>query len=207
MTGPALWLVRHGETQWSLSGQHTSRTDLPLTEQGRQEALSVRDMLAGRGFDLVFSSPMQRARMTAQLAGFEAEVDPDLSEWDYGDLEGLTTTQVRERHPGWTVWKGPWPGGEDDISVASRADRFLERVRALGPGRSALVFAHGHILRVLTARWTGCPPAYGRLFSLGTATVSVLGWEHGEPAVDHWNVPPGFPPGQAETVPASGTGV
>jgi broad specificity phosphatase PhoE len=192
LSGPRLWLVRHGETIWSASGQHTSRTDLPLTALGEQEAVALKPLLERQHFDIVASSPMQRAVRTAELAGFQPTVDEDLEEWDYGDLEGLTTDQIRGRYPGWTIWDGPWPGGEEPAQVAARADRALEAVQALAPGAEALFFAHGHILRALAARWLGRPATDGCLFILGTATVSVLGWEHGTPAVDHWNVPPDF---------------
>jgi probable phosphoglycerate mutase len=130
---------------------------------------------------------------TAQLAGFEPAVDENLVEWDYGELEGLTTEQIRGRFPGWTIWEGPWPGGEQPEQVAARAQKVAERARALPSGSKALVFAHAHVLRVLAACWLGQPATDGRFLSLGTATVSVLGWEHGQPAVEHWNVPSGFP--------------
>ena len=135
------------------------------------------------------SSPRQRALRTAELAGFRPEIDGDLAEWDYGELEGLTIDQIRARYPGWTIWAGPWPGGEQPAQVAARADRVVERALGLPAGARALVFAHGHILRVLAARWLGLPGTEGRLFALGTATVSELGWEHGQPAVQRWNMP------------------
>lgn len=193
MSGPRLWAVRHGETQWSASGQHTSRTELALTDAGEREALALKPLLAGQKFEMVESSPRQRAVRTAELAGFDPVIDADLAEWDYGELEGLTTEQVRARYPGWSIWDGPWPGGEQPQQVEARADRVVERALALPASAAGLVFAHGHILRVLAARWLRRPVTEGRLFSLGTATVSVLGWEHGDPAVDHWNIPPGFP--------------
>jgi broad specificity phosphatase PhoE len=200
MSGPRLWAVRHGETEWSANGQHTSRTDLPLTQLGEQEALALKRLLAGHKFDLVSSSPLQRAVCTAELAGFEPSLDEDLEEWDYGELEGLTTDQVRARYPDWSIWDGPWPGGERPEQVAARADRVVGRVLALPPGAEALVFAHGHILRALAARWLRRPVTDGRQFVLGTATVSVLGWEHGAPAIHHWNVPEWFPaPGRELT--------
>jgi broad specificity phosphatase PhoE len=192
MTGPKLWIVRHGETEWSARGQHTSRTDLPLTEGGEREAKALKPLLTGRQFDIVRSSPRQRAVRTAELAGFEPALDNDLEEWDYGELEGLTTDEICARYPGWSIWDGPWPGGERPEQVAARADRVLERVLALPAVAEALVFSHGHMLRALSARWLGRPATDGRLFALGTATVGVLGWEHGAPAIDHWNVPPGF---------------
>ncbi|HET9058555.1 MAG TPA: histidine phosphatase family protein [Acidimicrobiales bacterium] len=190
MNGPDVWLVRHGQTEWSVTGQHTGRTDLPLTEVGVQEAQAVAQVLSGLDFSLVLSSPRQRARVTAEIAGFEPEVDEDLAEWDYGDLEGLTTAQICDRFPGWTIWQGPWPGGEDAQAVTLRCDRVIDKMRRAPEGQRALVFAHGHILRALAARWVGCPVSHGRLFGLSTATVSVLGWEHAGPAVRHWNVPP-----------------
>jgi len=193
MSGPTLWAVRHGETAWSASGQHTSRTDLPLTAAGESEALAVKPLLAGRHFDLVESSPLQRAVRTAELAGFTPTTDDDLEEWDYGDFEGLTTPQIRADYPDWTIWDGPWPHGEQPSQVAVRADRVVRRVLALPSGATALLFAHGHILRALAARWLQRPVTDGRLFALGTATVSVLGWEHGAPVISHWDIPPGFP--------------
>jgi broad specificity phosphatase PhoE len=184
-----MWLVRHGETEWSASGQHTSRTDLPLTKAGDSEAVALAPLLRQQRFALVESSPMERARRTAELAGFDPVEDADLMEWDYGDLEGLTTSQVRERYPGWTIWEGPWPGGEKPQQVGARATRVVDRVRALADGSDALVFSHGHILRVVAATWLGRPPEDGCMLELGTATVSVLGWEHGWPAVHRWNLP------------------
>lgn len=189
--GPRLWVVRHGETEWSASGRHTSRTDLPLTASGEKEALALSHLLAGKNFALVEASPMKRARQTAELAGFEPLEDPDLSEWDYGELEGLTTEQVRERWPGWTIWEGPWPGGERPEQVGARAARAVSRVLCLPEGSHALFFSHGHILRVIAATWLRRPPTDGCMFVLGTGTVSVLGWEHGQPAVEHWAAPPG----------------
>jgi probable phosphoglycerate mutase len=173
-----------------LSGRHTSRTDLPLTEEGEREALALKGTLGPVRFALVLASPRQRALTTARLAGFDPEVDADLAEWDYGSLEGLTTQQIRADYPGWSIWRGPWPGGETDVEVCTRVDRVVARARDLPDGAKALVFAHGHVLRALTARWLQLPVTEGRLFILRTATVGVLGWEHGAPAVDRWNVPP-----------------
>ena len=181
--------MRHGETEWSASGQHTSRTDLPLTPVGEQQARSLSAALADHRFQLVLSSPRRRARRTAELAGFQPEIDQDLAEWDYGDLEGLTIDQIRARYPGWTIWTGPWPGGEQPSEVAARADRVVGRALGLAHGARALVFAHGHFLRALAARWLGLAATDGRLFSLGTATMSELGWEHGQPDIEHWNMP------------------
>lgn len=191
MSRVELWLVRHGETEWSATGQHTSRTDLPLTEAGRHEAEALKALLAAQHFDLVLSSPRKRAFTTAQLAGFSPEVDGDLAEWDYGDLEGLTTDEIRAKYPGWDIWHGPWPGGERDDQVVARADRVVARAQTLADGARALVFAHGHILRVVAARWLRLEAQAGRLFILRTATVGVLSWEHGKPALDRWNVSPG----------------
>ncbi len=187
---PVLWLARHGETEWSASGRHTGRTDLPLTPNGEHEAFAIRQLVAAEPFELVESSPRLRALRTAELAGFKPEVNDDLVEWDYGHFEGLTTDQIRVSHPGWTVWDGPWPGGETPDQVAERADRVLKRVLALPPGSAALLFSHQHFLRVLTARWLRQPPSMGRLFALVTGTVSVLGWERDSPVVKHWSVPP-----------------
>jgi broad specificity phosphatase PhoE len=198
MTGPVLWLVRHGETEWSASGKHTSRTDLPLTAGGEQEAVSLKHLLGEPRFGLVEASPRQRAFRTAQLAGFDPVIDDDLVEWDYGDFEGLTTDEIRVSHPGWTVWDGPWREGETLEHVAQRADRVVEKVLALPAGSTALLFSHQHFLRVLTARWLRQPPMLGRLFALLTGTVSVLGWEHSSPVVKHWCVP-------AQSAPAIGT--
>lgn len=183
---PELWLVRHGPTEWSRAGRHTSVTDLPLLPGAEQEARDLADRLGRTDFGLVLTSPRLRARRTAELAGYpEAEVDDDLAEWAYGDYEGLTTPQIREQVPGWTVWTHPSPGGEGAADVAARLDRVLERAAAsAGP---VLVFAHGHSLRVLTARWLGLAAEDGRLFRLDTATVSVLGHERETPVVLRWN--------------------
>ena len=181
-----LWLVRHGETEWSRDGRHTSVTDLPLTESGVVVAKTLAERLDGLEFGLVLTSPRQRARRTAELAGFAgARPEPDLVEWDYGDYEGLTTEQIRESVPGWTVWTHPCPGGESAEQVAARLDRVVAEVRAYD-GR-ALVFGHGHALRALAARWVGQPASDGRLFRLDTATVSTLGYERETPVVLRWN--------------------
>lgn len=179
-------LVRHGATEWSVSGQHTSTTDLPLLPEGEAAARAVAQRLAGSTFAEVLTSPLRRARHTAELAGYpDAEVCPDLVEWAYGDYEGRTTAEIREHDPGWTVWSHPSPGGESAAQVAARCDRVVERVRAAsGP---VLVFAHGHVLRVLTARWLGLAPTEGRLFRLDTSTVSVLGHERETPVLLRWN--------------------
>lgn len=180
-------LLRHGETEWSATGRHTGTTDVPLTAAGREQARAVAPLLAGRDFVLVLTSPLGRAAETARLAGLDAEVDPDLCEWDYGDVDGVTTAEMRAERPGWTVWDGPVPGGEQVDEVGRRADRLVERCRAAG-GDVALV-GHGHHLRVLAARWVGLPAVAGRLLALSTATVSVLGWEREQPVLRRWNVP------------------
>lgn len=181
-----LWVIRHGETAWSASGQHTSTTDLPLTPHGEQVAAGLRDRLAGVEFDLVLTSPLQRARHTAALAGFpDATVDHDLAEWRYGEYEGLTIAQIRERAPGWTIWNAPTPGGETQAEIGERMDRVVEKVR--DDGGRVLAFSHGHASRVLTVRWLGLGVPEGGIFSLDTATVSVLGYEHDSPSVHRWN--------------------
>ena len=181
-----LWLVRHGETEWSASGRHTSRTDLDLTDAGVEAARSVADKLRGTSFARVLSSPLLRARRTAELAGAGSpELVEDLHEWDYGDDEGLTTAQIRESRPGWTVWRDGPQGGETCAEVGARADWVVELVRAVdGP---VLAFSHGHFSRVLGARWLGLEVTEGAHLALSTASVSVLGWERDTPAVLHWN--------------------
>jgi len=192
-----LILLRHGETEWSRSGKHTGRTDVPLTPRGEQAAVAMAPILARRHFVAVFTSPAQRAARTAELAGLSnATLDPDLWEWDYGGYEGLTTPQIRQTRPGWYLWRdGVIPGdaehpGETLEQVGQRADRVLARVApVLAEGDVALV-GHGHALRVLTARYLGLEPADGRLLRLDTGTISTLGTEHAEPALLSWNVPP-----------------
>jgi broad specificity phosphatase PhoE len=180
-------LVRHGATEWSANGRHTSRTDLPLTEEGLQEAAHLRSRLADREFALVLTSPMQRARHTAELCGLasESEIDENLCEWDYGDYEGVTTKEIRETHPQWTVWSGPIPNGETPEQVAARADAVLERA-ASATGDVAL-FSHGHFLRVLVARWLGLEAVDGRLFAMRTATLSALGYEREQRVLNDLN--------------------
>lgn len=181
-----LWVVRHGPTEWSRDHRHTSVTDLPLLPEGEQAARGLESRLAGVDFALVLTSPRLRARRTAELAGFpDAEVDDDLAEWAYGDYEGITSEEIREQVPGWTVWTHPSPGGETADQVAGRLDRVVGRARQTdGP---VLVFGHGHALRVLAARWLGLDAADGRHFSLDTATVSVLGYERESSVVQRWN--------------------
>jgi probable phosphoglycerate mutase len=186
MAADEVWLVRHGETEWSRDGRHTSTTDLPLTAEGERVATSLRDRLDDDRFVLVLTSPRRRARDTARLAGHpEADVDDDLAEWDYGDLEGETTEEVRETYPDWTIWTGPVPGGETADQVAARLDRVVARCRE-ADGR-VLVFGHGHALRALAARWLDLPVVDGRHLRLDTATVSVLGFERETPVVLRWN--------------------
>jgi probable phosphoglycerate mutase len=181
-----VWVVRHGETEWSKAGRHTSSTDLPLTSEGERVAKLLHERLAGSSFDLVLTSPMQRARVTAGLAGFaDAEVDDDLVEWAYGDYEGRTSAEIRGDVPGWTIWTHEAPGGETPAQVSERLDRVVARLREV-PDR-ALVFGHGHALRALTARWLGLPVTDGRLFRLDTATLSRLGYERENPVILAWN--------------------
>jgi probable phosphoglycerate mutase len=181
-----LTLVRHGETPWSRSGRHTGLSDLGLTALGRQQAEALAARLRGRRFALVLTSPLRRARETARLAGFpEAEPCQDLVEWNYGRYEGLTTAQIQARAPGWTLWRDGVPDGETIEQVARRVDRVVARVR--GAEGDALVFAHGHVLRILAARWLGQPPRDGRLLKLDAASLSELGYEHDWPALDFWN--------------------
>ena len=181
-----LWLVRHGETEWSRDHRHTSFTDLPLTEIGVDVAKTLGQRLAGTAFDLVLTSPRERARRTAELAGFaDAETDEDLVEWGYGDYEGITTDQIRQTVPGWTVWTHASPGGETAGEVGQRLDRVLARVRQRHS--RVLVFGHGHALRALAARWIGQPVAEGRFFRLDTATICTLGYERETPVILRWN--------------------
>ncbi len=184
-----LWLVRHGETEWSKSGQHTGTTDLPLTAEGETAAVKLVPALEGIDFEQVLTSPLQRAVRTAELAGFpHAEVDADLVEWAYGDYEGLTTVEIRETVPDWTVWTHPSPGGETAEQVSERLDRVIARARAV-EGKT-LVFAHGHSLRALAVRWLGLDISEGQRFVLDTSTVSVLGVDRGTQVVRSWNVEP-----------------
>jgi len=182
-----LWLIRHGETEWSLSGAHTGRTDLPLTDAGRARALALKHHLAGRPFALVLSSPLQRALETCRIAGYgdTAQLEPNLREWDYGAYEGRTTADIRRETPDWDLWTTGVPGGETIEQVAARAQLVIERAAARS-GDAAL-FAHAHILRILTACWLGLAPSAGRLFALDTATVSVLGYERESRVIRHWN--------------------
>jgi broad specificity phosphatase PhoE len=182
-------LVRHGETEWSASGRHTGRTDIPLTEVGERKARGLSERFKGMTFDRAFTSPLQRAARTCALAGFgdRAVDDPDLLEWNYGDYEGRTSKEILSERPGWLLFRDGCPNGEQPADVGQRADRLIARLRATDD--RAILFSSGHILRVLAARWLGLPPSGGRLFMLGTASVSILGYEHdkGEPAVSLWN--------------------
>ncbi len=184
-----LWLIRHGETEWSRSGAHTGRTDLPLTEEGKRRAAQIGSLLGGRPFSLVLSSPLARARETCRIAGYlnTAQLEPGLCEWDYGAYEGRTTPDIQRERPGWSLWKDDVPGGETIEQVAARATLVIARAEAAG-GAVAL-FAHGHILRVLAACWLGLPPSAGRLFALATASLSILGREHETRVLTLWNRP------------------
>jgi probable phosphoglycerate mutase len=182
-------LARHGETEWSRSLRHTGKTDLPLTEEGRHQASALGLRLKGWRFSLVLTSPLQRALETCRLAGYgeQARVRPDLVEWDYGRYEGLTTRQIQEIQPDWSLWRDGCPGGEQAADVGRRTDRVIAEVR--GVDGDVLIFAHGHVLRVLTARWLGEPPEGGRHYALQTATLSVLSYEHTDPVIRLWNLP------------------
>jgi len=186
-----LWLVRHGETEWSLDGRHTSWTEIPLTEHGRQRAQELREFLAGQKFAAVFVSPRQRARETCEIAGYGdvAVVDDDLQEWNYGESEGKTTQQMRAIHgPQWSVWTDPIIGGESVERVGERADAMIARsLTAVPSGGAVALFAHAHILRILAARWIGLPAVGGKLFGLGTGSVSVLGFERETRVITKWN--------------------
>jgi len=188
-TGPRLWLLRHAETEWSRSGRHTGRIDIPLTDRGLDVAHRLGDHLRGRRFALVLSSPLSRARETAQLAGLKDEqIRDDLLEWDYGDYEGLTTKQIREQRPDWFLWRDGAPGGEQPADVAARCDRVIEE--AAGAGGDVAVAAHGHVLRVLAARWVGEEAAFGSRLHLHTGALSVLGMERETRVLLLWNATP-----------------
>ena len=186
---PAIYLARHGETAWSLSGQHTGVTDLPLTPRGEQNARSLAGRLRGVKFAKVFTSPLQRARRTCELAGFGpvAKIDPDLVEWNYGEYEGITTDEILAQRPGWQLFRDGCPGGESPAQIGARADRVVARLRAISG--DVLLFSSGHFLRVLTARWLGLEPGAGRYFVLSTASLSSLGYEHdaSESVIRLWN--------------------
>jgi probable phosphoglycerate mutase len=188
-TLPTVHLARHGETEWSLSGQHTGLTDLPLTIRGEANARNLGRLIAGMAFAQVWTSPLMRASRTCELAGYgqHAIVDRDLVEWNYGDYEGKTTAEIRQTRPDWQLFRDGCPGGESPSDVGARADRVISRLRAVG--QPVLLFSSGHFIRVLTARWLGLEPIAGRYFLLSTATLSILGYEHklNEPVIRLWN--------------------
>ena len=187
---PEIYLIRHGETEWSLNGRHTGLTDIPLTEHGRQQARLLKQELGTRKFERVLTSPLRRARETCELAGLaeRAEIDPDLTEWNYGDYEGLMSEQIHATRTAWTIFNDGGPGGETPEQVGVRVDRVIAKVRAVGS--DAVLFAHGHVLRVLAARWLGLAPRAGAHFLLDTATLCVLNSDRGVAALKRWNVAP-----------------
>jgi broad specificity phosphatase PhoE len=191
MAAPAqqVFIVRHGETEWSLSGQHTGTTDIPLTEHGRQVARLLRPILAKESFALALTSPLQRAQETCRLTGFGdvATVEPDLVEWNYGRYEGLTPAQIHATAPGWLIFRDGCPGGEQPDEIGARVDRVIAKVRAV-EGNVAL-FAHGHVFRVLAVRWLGLPASAGQHFLLDTATMTILSYYRSIPAIKQWNAP------------------
>jgi len=187
---PQIWLARHGETEWSRTKRHTGRTDIELTEKGREEARGLRGPLAGHDFARVLTSPLKRAAETCELAGLGdgAEHSDALMEWDYGDYEGLTTAEIRERRPEWVLWRDGCPEGESAAEVAARLDPLVSELRE--SDADTALFAHGHVLRVLAARWLGLGPESGALFVLETGTISTLGWERETAVISRWNVAP-----------------
>ena len=187
-----VYIVRHGETEWSLSGQHTGTTDIPLTEHGRQVARLLRPILGKESFRLTLTSPLQRARETCLLAGFEetANSEPDLVEWNYGRYEGLTPDQIHATAPRWQIFRDGCPGGEQPGEIGARVDRVIAKVRAVEG--HVVLFAHGHVLRVFAARWLGLPPSAGQHFLLGTATSNILSYYRDVPAIKRWNAPVQF---------------
>jgi broad specificity phosphatase PhoE len=186
---PVVYLARHGETAWSLSGQHTGLTDLPLTDRGERNARKLGEQLQGRSFASVLTSPLRRASRTCELAGFgaQADIDRDLLEWNYGEYEGLRTAEIHAKRPDWQLFRDGCPGGESPGEVGARADRVVTRVRAVDG--DVLIFSSGHFLRALTARWLGLEPRDGRFFLLSTASLSTLGYEHdlSQPVIQLWN--------------------
>lgn len=184
-----IYLIRHGETEWAKSGQHTGRTDIPLTDAGREQAGFLLPIFDDVKFARIFSSPLQRALETAKLAGLDSrvELEKELLEWDYGDYEGLTTKQIRERAPAWSIWTHPCPNGETIEQISQRADRVVAMLRSI-EGNVA-IFSHGHFLRVLVSRWIGLSADHGSRFLLGTSTLSILGYENELPAIKTWNGP------------------
>jgi broad specificity phosphatase PhoE len=193
VTSAQIVLARHGSTEWTVSRRHTGRSDIPLTEDGRRQAALLRGALQGRSFRAVLTSPLRRALETCQLAGLgdSAERRDDLMEWDYGAYDGRTTADIRKERPGWLLWRDGCPGGESAADVGARADRVVEELRELDG--DVAIFAHGHLLRVLAARWVGLPPESGALLALGTGTLSVLGWEREIAVVSLWNAPAAAP--------------
>jgi broad specificity phosphatase PhoE len=196
MLNHSIFLVRHGETEWSLSGQHTSKTDLPLTSVGENQARALRSALEGKIFAAVLVSPRARAQQTAELAGLgsQMEVCDDLAEFDYGDYEGLTTVEIRKHHPDWSVWTHACPNGENLNEVAERCKRIIRRLDELSSKdpevRDVALFAHGHLLRILAATWIEQPPQFGRNLMLDPASISALGYEYGTPTLKFWNRSP-----------------
>lgn len=188
---PVVWLARHGETEWSRDLRHTGRTDIPLTEKGEGQARALEPALAEVDFDLVLSSPLVRARQTCELAGLgeQAELRDALMEWDYGDYEGITSREIHETTPDWQLWRDGCPNGESPEEIGDRVDSVVREL--LETGGTIAVFAHGHVLRVLAARWLGLDVACGRFFALGTGTLSRLGWEHESRVIAAWNSPVG----------------
>ena len=184
-----VYVFRHGETEWSLNGRHTGTTDLPLTENGREKAKLLQPLVDQKTFALVLTSPLKRAKQTCELAGLgeKAEIDSDLVEWNYGEYEGLTTPQIQEKTPGWFVFTHECPGGETAEQVGMRVDRAIAKIK--GASGDVALFAHGHLLRVLAARWLELSPVEGRRFDLDTATLNILGYYHSSPAVLTWNAP------------------
>jgi broad specificity phosphatase PhoE len=180
-----VWLLRHAETEWSRSGRHTGRTDVRLTDAGRERARALQARLAGHEFALVLSSPLSRARETAELAGMEPQLRDDLLEFDYGSYEGITTADIREQRPGWYLWRDGSPGGETAEDVGIRVDRVIDE--ALGAEGDVAIFAHGHVLRALAARWVGQPASFGGSLKLDTGAVSVLGFEREVRVIERWN--------------------
>jgi broad specificity phosphatase PhoE len=189
MSESQIYLIRHGETEWAISGRHTGRTDIPLTQRGREQAIHLLPIFEDVSFEVILSSPLQRARQTAEIAGLGSrlEICDDLMEWDYGDYEGLTTQEIRLQVPGWTVWTHLCPNGEPGEAVSQRANRVIERmVQASG---NVALFAHGHFLRVLASRWIEQSYDFGRYLQLGTSTLSILGLDRGSPVIRTWNGP------------------
>lgn len=184
-----IYLIRHGETEWAKNGRHTGRTDIPLTDTGREQAGFLLPIFDEVKFTRILSSPLQRALETAKLAGLTSRVEPDkeLLEWDYGDYEGLTTQQIRDRVPGWSIWTHPCPNGETIDQISQRADRVVVTLRSIAG--NAAIFSHGHFLRVLVSRWIGLSPDHGSRFLLGTSTLSILGYENELPVIKTWNGP------------------